>query len=204
MAEKFAVLSFLRLDRNNKLESIRNVVARMTNNEDFPNPDIPLSEISDTCNLLEATMFRASSGDRLLRLECNNYEKLLDDKIRKLVIYVNRTANGNELKLLSTGFEINKDKYQPSKPLLSIELGQVSGTVKLKRKRDMAAYSYTWQMCAKDLPVEENEWVVAGQSGQSTFVIKGLTPLMIYSFRVAVLNHEGLQPYCTPISAGVL
>lgn len=204
MTEKFAVLSCLQLERNNKIEFIRNVLSQMINNEHYPNPDVPLSEISDTCNQLEALMFRASTGDRLLKMECNNFEKMLDDKIRKLVNYVNRTANGNELILLSSGFEINKDKKAPVMPLFSVEAGPVSGSVKLKRKRDINAKSYTWQMCAKDLPVEENDWVIAGQSTQSTFTIKDLTPLSKYAFRVAVLTNEGLQPYCAPIATGVL
>lgn len=205
MKKERIVLDFVRIPVPLKMEFGRNVVAKIKGNSKFCEPDVSIADLEATLNLLEARSVTAKSGGKEATALMHQTEDDLDNLLRKMARYVERVADGDGAILLSAGFNLAKKPSQPVRPEFSVELGEKSGSVLLRRQAVEGAKSYIWQHCIGDTPAPSDaDWSIASVSVKVNTEIAGLTPLTKYWFRSAAVLSSGTTAYNSPVMQVVL
>ena len=169
-----------------KLGFYRNVIVRLSNNPTFPKPYIALEKVTASVDKFEAAIQAAKDGAHTAISAMHDAEKAADADFRILAHYVDQVADGDETKLLSSGFHPSKQPVPHQKPILAIFDSNHPGRAELDAKGP--------------LPISESDWKLLGISTQSTYEVKGLEVGVIYYFRVAVVTPEGTTEFCQPVS----
>lgn len=194
------LLDFIQLAVVAKIAFYHNVLACLTNNALFPTPDVALAEVKAAVDKLSASDLAARDGGRTAIATRNADEKAADELFHILAAYVDRIASGDEVKILSSGFQITKQPVAPQKAPLTVLDGANSGSVKLMAKAIDKAGSYIWQMAKGTQPAAEEGWSQIGITTQASFELKDLEVGGKYYFRVAAVTNIGVTDY----TAGVL
>ncbi len=204
MKKDHVVLNFVKIPISQKIEIGRSVESKMRNNPHFPNPDVPIDDLRASTDLLEERNVAAITGGKEATALMHQAEDVWVDKMRKTALYVDRTADGDGTIILSAGFDLAKQPSPAVRPEFSVELGEKSGSVLLRRQKVEGAKSYIWQYSIGETPASESEWVTAQVTSQASVELTGLTPLSKYWFRVAAVTIMGTTAYCAPIMQVVL
>lgn len=183
-----------------KIGFFRNVIEKITDNPTYPTPDVPVVDATASVDKLENAYYAARDGSHVAVSFMHQCEDETDALFRKLVDYVSRIADGDESKILSSGFQVSKEPAPRQKAEFTVKEGEKPGTVVLRRQAVQGARSYIWQNCQGDAPAAENGWSVSGVSTQATFEAEGLTSGMKYWFRVAAVTAEGTGAFSPAIS----
>lgn len=196
---KKVALSFIKLPVTTKIPFCRNVINGLTNNPSFPTPDEPLANAKAAVDKLEASELAAHDGSHTAIATRNADEEEVDRIFRILAAYVERIGAGDEVKILSSGFQLIKQPATASKAALAVIDGANSGSVKLVAKAVDKAGAYLWQYAKDAIPDTEAAWTQAGSSTQASFEIAGLTVASKYYFRMAAITTEGTTDYTAPV-----
>ena len=183
-----------------KLGFFRNVIVRLTNNPMFPKPYIALEKVTASVDKFEAAIQAAKDGAHTAISAMHDAEKAADADFRILAHYVDQIADGDETKLLNSGFHLSKQPVPHQKPILAIFDGIHPGSAKLDAKAIVNGAAYIWQSAKGPLPISESDWNLLGISTQSTYEVEGFEVGVIYYFRVAVVTPEGTTEFCQPVS----
>lgn len=194
------LLSFTRLAVAEKIAFYRNVIAKLTENRVFPNPDVSLETAKTAVDKMETSYIASKDGSHTAVAMLHADEQAADDIFRTLAAYVDRIGNGDETNLLSSGFQISKQPTPIQKATLAVEDGTNSGCVKLVAKAVEKAGAYIWQYSKDLLPAEENGWVNAGTSTRSYYDVEELAVAARYYFRVAAVTPEGTTDFSSPVT----
>ena len=128
------LLDFIRPSVPVKLVKGRNVVNGLTGNPSFPTPDVELTLITDATDLLESSFAVAQNGRPEDTAKMHKNELAWEKLMRKEALYVERTADGDEAAILSSGFSISHQPAPALRPEFSLKAGKLPGTVILRRK----------------------------------------------------------------------
>lgn len=204
MKKDHVVLNFLSYSVAHKIEMGRNVETQMRTHAIFANADVPLDEIKAITDNLEKCNVASISGGKESTALLHQAEDNWDKKMRLEALCVDRIADGDSAVILSAGFGLAKQPTPVTRPELSVELGEKSGSVLLRRKRAEGARSYIWQYYIGENPGADANWVNAQVTPQASIEINGLTPLTKYWFRVAVVTIDGTSDFGTPVMQVVI
>ena len=205
MKKEKVIFDFTRLTIVQKGEFGRNVVLKMTNNEKFVKPDVALIDVNATTDLLVQRSLLSLSGGREETALMHQTEAEWDDLMRKMAKYVDRIADGDGAVILNAGFNLAKQSTPGSRPEFSVELGDKSGTVALRRQKFEGAKSYIWQFCVGETPSEnESDWQLGAATSKVTATITGLTPLAKHWFRSYAITIEGTAELVGPMAQVVI
>lgn len=193
------LLNFLRLSIPTKITWSRNVVTEMTDNPNFPTPDVPLTDLSEVTDLLESRSIAAHNGGREETKLMHQTEDAWNNLMRKEGRYVDRIADGDEAIILSSGFSTTRQPAPAVRPELVAEAGQKSGSVLLRRQAVKGAKAYVWQYCINAIPEDEDGWKIAQVSGKASVELTDLLPVTKYWFRVAAVMAQETTAYNSPI-----
>lgn len=193
------VFDFLRSSISTKITKGRNVVAEMTDNPNFPNPDIPLGDLNETTNELERRYLAAQNGGKENTVLLHQTEDIWNDMMRKEAKYVDRIADGDEAIIISSGFSTSKQPTPAIRPELIAEGGTKSGSVLLRRQAVKGAKAYIWQYAINTVPDQEDGWKIAVVTGKASVEINDLIPVTKYWFRVAAVMAQDTAAYNAPI-----
>jgi len=193
------LLDFIRFAIAEKIAFYRTVITDLTDNDTFPSPDASLTDAKAAVDALENSSIAAKDGSRTAISIMHDNESKADAIFRTLASYVDRKADGDETKILSSGFHISKQPVTIQKAALTAYDGVNSGCVKLVAKAVDKAGAYIWQMAKDTLPEIENQWINLGNSTQSNFEISGLIVASKYYFRVAAITPDGTSDFCATI-----
>lgn len=193
---KKPLFDFISLSVSAKIAFYRNVIAKMTGNANFTTPDKSLADLIALVNKLEADYIAAKDGGHTPTANMHKSEAAADAAFRLIVLYVDRIAQGDEAKILSSGLHVSKDRAAVNKPDLSAMDGAISGSVHLVAKAIPDAGAYIWQQTLVDKPTE---WTIAGHSTQAVIDITGLPLGAHLQFRVAAITPDGVGNYCNPV-----
>ena len=176
------------------------VGTRMTGNTNFPTPAPTLADLTTAREALEVALVEAAAGDRVKIFERNVAEAELDQILVRLALYVTVTANGDEVIILSSGFELRKEPA-PIGPLpapadLRTRTGLKAGEVDLRWKPVYGAYYYQVYMAITD-PNNGGAWQLVGMTSNAKFAGKDLAPGTYVWYRVDCLGAGG---YTSPPS----
>ena len=205
MRKDFVVLDFVRIPVSEKVEFSRSLSTKMKENPNFPTPDVSLDELESKADQLELRSVAALGGGKEAKVLMRQAEAELDKVLRKTARYVDRIADGDVAIILSAGFKQAKQPAPTVRPDFSVELGEKSGSVVLRRQAVDGAKSYIWQHCMGDTPAtKDTDWVTAQVTSRATVEMTGLTPMSKYWFRSAVVSPSGTSAYNSPIMQAVI
>jgi len=204
MQKDHVVLDFLRYSVAEKITFSDKIQLRMGANPLFLTPDVSMTTLKATNDGLRTTYEAAQKGGREETLLMHQAEDEWNEAMRKEAYYVDRIADGDGAIILNAGFNLAKQRTPAKRAEFTAHQGDKSGTALLRRLAVEGATAYIWQ-CAKDpLPASENEWVTASTTSQSTAIVKGLTPLTRYWFRVAAVTRQGTTDYTGPVLLAIV
>ena len=193
------VLDFLKLSVSEKIEFYRNDISKMTGNASFPTPDIPLATATTQVNTLETDLAAAKSGAHQSIAKMHQSEKIADTTFRKLALYVDRIADGNDAIILSSGFHISKQPDPKSTKTFAVSAGENTGEIELAHKTVQGAKAYIWQYSSVMLPTDEKQWIYGGATTKAKFKVTGLESATKAWFRVLAVTINGTQPCSDPV-----
>lgn len=193
------LVDFIELAIAIKIAFFRNVIIKLTGNATFASPDVPLTEVETLVNNLETAYLESRDGSHTAIARMHDAEKAANHAFRILAAYVNRIANGDETKILESGFNPSKQHMQPSKPELAVKDNGKSGSVKLVAKAVEKAGAYIWQMVKGGIPADESGWQTIGHSKGANFEMHDLEPAQKYWFRVSAITSKGTLDFTTPV-----
>lgn len=199
------VLDFVRIPVAQKTEFGKGVISKIKNNPKFPTPDVAIDDLEVKTVLLESRSVAALSGGKEAKALLHQTEEEWNDLMRKMAKYVDRIADGDDAIILSAGFNLVKQPAPAVRPEFSVELGDKSGTVSIRRQAVDGARSYIWQYCIGEMPVtNDTDWVTAQVTSKASVELTGLVPLSKYWFRSAAVTVNGTMGYTSPVMQVVI
>ena len=132
------VFNFYRYSDGMLESKTHSIISSMTGNAFFPTPVPTLTEVQAAASDYAAALVKAGTGNRSDVADKNAKRETLTGLLRTLSTYVNLVANGDRTQLLSSGFEISKDRQPVSitKPEnLKVENGLSSGQLIVSVKK---------------------------------------------------------------------
>ncbi|WP_291125258.1 hypothetical protein [Flavobacterium sp. UBA6031] len=193
------LLDFIKLAVAEKIAFYRNVNTQLTDNATFPTPIVPLTEAKAAVDKMEASYLASKDGSRTAIAKLRVDEEAADEIFRSNATYVDRISDGEESKILSSGFHISKQPDPIQKAILAVEDGTNSGSVKLVARAVPKAGAYIWQYAKDSLPTDDSGWILAGTGTRSYYVLTGLTVAAKYYFRMAAVTPDGTTDFCSPL-----
>lgn len=198
--KKIKVLfDFIKLAVAEKIAFYRNVNTKLTDNPTFPTPDEPLTKSKAAVDKMEVSFLASKDGSHTAIATLRADEEAADKIFRSEAEYVDRTSDGDESKILSSGFHASKQPESIQKAVLAVEDGPNSGSVKLVARAVPKAGAYIWQYAKGTLPTDVNGWIQAGTGTRSFFELTGLSVAAIYYFRMAAVTPDGTTDFCSPV-----
>lgn len=205
MKKDKVVLDFIRIPVVQKVEFAKAVIEKMTNNPKFPTPDVSMSDLTTTNDLLETRSVASLNGGKESTALMHQTEDDWNELMRKTAKYVDRIADGDSTVILGAGFNLAKQPAPAVRPEFSVELGDKSGSVWLRKQAVEGAKSYIWQYCTGETPVATDaEWTTAQVTSKASVELSGLTPYTKYWFRAAVVTAVGTSAYSSPVMQGIV
>lgn len=198
------LLDFIKLSVAEKIVFYRNIIAKLTDNPAYPTPDVPLTDAKTSIDILEASYLASRDGSHTAISAMHDNETATDTLFYKLAAYVEKVAEGDATKILSSGFHESRQPTPPQKPQLAAGDGANTGSVKLTAKAVDRAGAYIWQSAKDNLPVAESDWVLVATGTRSYYEITGLTVGSKYYFRVAAVTPDGTTDFSAPVSKVVV
>jgi len=199
------VLDFVRIPVAQQTEFGKGVISKMKNNPKFTNTDVSVDELEAKNTLLETRSVAALGGGKEATALLHQTVDEWVDMMRKMANYVNRIADGDDTVILSAGFNLAKQPSPAIRPDFSVELGEKSGSVTIRRQAVDGAKAYVWQYCMGETPAANDaDWITAQVTSKASVEITGLTPMSKYWFRSAVVTTAGTSAYNAPLMQGIL
>ena len=193
-------LEFIRLSVALKILFYRFVLLSLTGNILYQQPDVSLAEAKLAVDNLEIAALAAEGGGPLATELRNQKEKIADDIFHILAAYVERIANGDDAKILASGFNGTHHPIPFTKLPLVINDGLVSGTVEAVMKAIENAGAYFVEYAVDEIPTIAAGWKSAGTSTSARMTISGLPVGSKYYFRMNAITPLGLTDFCDPVS----
>ena len=192
------IINYADLSVPHVIEFSRNTVNKMTANTTlFPTPDVTLANLTTSVNALETKFNAAQGGGKQQTIELNQAHKALLELLRKQAMYIERIANGNELTIVSSGFDASKQPSILNYPDFSVSNSDNEGEVILRRKVIPGVRSWVWEQCND--PMSENQWEQIAITTQASLVVKDLDTCKRYWFRSAGINKDGQLDWSDPL-----
>ena len=193
------VLDFLRFPVSDKIEFYRNAISKITGNTYFTTPDIPMATATTQVNTLETDFVAAKTGAHQAVAKMHQSEKIADATFRKLALYVDRIADGNDAIILSSGFHISKQPDTKRTKSFEVNAGQNSGEIDLAHQSVAGAKAYIWQYSIGNLPTDDKQWLMGDATTKAKITLTGFESGTKIWFRVLAVTANGTQPCSDPV-----
>ena len=186
-----------------KLQTGRQIIAAMTNNPNFANPQPPLTDVTAALSTLdEAYKLHqiAKSDARAKANVADDAEIQFDSQFRKLAAYVESIADKDETIIASAGMQTKASRTTPSSlpapGALSATAGSHEGEIDLTWKKVDNSKSYIIQISPD--PPSADSWGHAETVTVASKTIQNLTSGKKYWFRVAAIGSLGQSGWSEP------
>ncbi len=180
----------------------------MTGNANFPDPDPDMADYADAVNDYRTKHEAAvETGGKFDRTAKDIAKLVLLQAMKRLSSHVNFTANGDEHKLVSSGFQLVQQPTPNDVPLVPLWVRARKGNQKGQLKLDIAPVKWRWlyEYQIGHLK-DENGEVIWGNTVYDTTktrgtLISGLASVVTYWIRVRARNGYGAGDWSDPVSA---
>jgi hypothetical protein len=187
-----------RLTPTEMVDKARLVEQRMDGNAAFPNPTPSLTAIATAREALEAAITAAMDGGRTATAIRRHRFKELKQLLDQLAGYVSSIAEGNELAILSCGFEVRRNGPPAAEPAppkgLEASLSAHPGRAELSWQPVKEALTYHVQV-NRVSPDDASAWELVGVTTRSRTSLSGLASARVHWFRVAAIGTKGMGPW---------
>ena len=187
-----------------KITFYLNAITKLTSNPYFTTPDVALSELSLAVANMQAAMIAAEDGGYTAKSHLRDLTEIADQLFIRTARYIDRTADGDETKILSSGFHETKQPAAHNKPPLEVLDGDHIGQLKFKAKQHPKGRACIWQVFKGDTLPADAVWVTIATTTTATFIHDGFESGCYYFFRMAIVTPDGTTDYCEPVKKFVL
>ena len=130
MKTQKAIISFSKT-KDHELADIGQAIAnKMTNNPNYPTPTLSISDLQAAITAYSSALIQAQDGSKADVVAKNASRTTLENDLSALGNYVNLIADGDALKLQSSGFPLTK-LPEPigilDAPILTVHYGENAG-----------------------------------------------------------------------------
>lgn len=197
-------LSFARRVDSDLISFVRNVVALMTDNTQYPSPTPTLAVLTASVDSFETKVQEALDGGKIVIATRNAARVELLALMRQLAAYVQANCSSDLLALLTSGFEAVRAPSPvgvlpaPENPRLT--LTGKSGELMLKFDRVKNAANYSVQTA----PAATGPWEDEALSTTARIVIGGLTAGETIWARACANGSAGASEWSAPATAMAL
>lgn len=199
------VNNFYRFSDGTLESKTHSIISSMTANANFPTPVPAIADVQAAATAFSAALVKAGTGNRMDVADKNAKRDTLVGLLRTLSTYVNLVANGDRTQLLSSGFDISKDR-QPSvisKPEnLKVENGLSSGELLVTVKAVKGAYAYLHEYTT-DASMAPGSWVTTNAT-TARYLFSNLQPGTLYYCRVGAIGSNNQLLYSDAVSRMVI
>ncbi len=109
------LVDFIQFSVAVKVAFYRNVIAKLTDNPDYPSPDVPLVEAKAAVDNFEAAIVAAKDGSHTAVSAMHGVETRTDGVFTILAHYVDRVAAGDETKISTCTISLSSLLCHPRK-----------------------------------------------------------------------------------------
>jgi hypothetical protein len=180
------------------LAACRLVVTMMTDNESFPAPTPPLSEVSADLDDLEAREELAMKGGKGMTKERDVVLRKAHGKMTVLRAYVQNAANAEPEKaeaiIHSAGMKVGKPRTRTKLPMQA-KYGNAVGRVVLDTRAVPKPVQYRWQMST-----DQTTWTDLPETFKTRTTVEDLVPATVYSFRLRTVTRNGPSDWSPPVT----
>ncbi len=173
----------------------------MTGNSSFTTPFPPLQDVRDGLASYNTALAAAADGGREQTSLKNGARAELSSLLRQLALYVQQASAGNEAAILSSGLGVRKTRQPagvlPPPEWVTLRTNNVSGRFHLTCKPVRNARSYEVEARTSG----DAAWTNRASYSSSRMVVEGLTPGVVYTFRVRPIGAAGPGGFSDPVSA---
>jgi hypothetical protein len=196
-------IAFKGLTVPEKIEKARSIVDKMNGNASFTTPDPTLAEVTKAINDLEAAQNKAADGGKTNTAIMHQRDKDLLVLITSLAGYVQSVSRGDELVILSSGFEIAGRGSINNAPLpaplgLHVVNGVLEGQLVLTWKKVKGALNYVVQQANDPLTGSNDDFETLAPSSKTKYTVNDLQAGKKYWFRIAAIGISGVGAYSDP------
>jgi hypothetical protein len=188
-----------------KVQLAQQIVTAMTGNQSFTTPNPPLTTVSAAASLL-AQQYNAAQAARedakLATLQQDNADTNFNNVLTQLAAYVDATAGGNEVVIMSSGMGVKSPKTPPVPPVAPAAVTAantiMTGEIDLKWDRVTGAKTYAIERSPE--PVTAQSWTNGDSATKARATVSNLTAGQKYWFRVAAIGAAGHGPWSNPVA----
>jgi hypothetical protein len=150
-------------------------------------------------NVLSEKYAASLDGGKKQTAEVREARNIFMNMLLEMADYVNLKAKGNELVILSSGFDLAKHPVSKERTSFKITTNGEHGKVELKCKAVKGAVSYIFQYSQDILPETDDLWKYGCICAQTQCVIENLKSESHVWFRYAAVTRKGTEPWSEPI-----
>ena len=174
---------------------MRNVAERMAGNPHFPAPPLSAADLKAKEEVLTAAIQKAINGSLASRLHRNALELQARDSLRLTADYVRLVAQGNEVIMASSGFELARRPGPPQPmgtPMMqAARMTGRHGEVELRWSGVDNRRTYHIYISELDPTDPACKWTLTGITGKITHRVQGLEAYKGYWFCVSAVGALG-------------
>lgn len=183
------------------LALLRNVVGKMTGNPNFTTPKVPLVDLTATADALEDAIKAATAGSREAKSKRNDVVRQAKAQLSAQADYVRSECAGDRTKLLSSGFELAKQREPIGIPGIPAHLvarmtGR-TGESDLRWASVHGARGYQVWMTDKD-PETGSAWTAIGYTTRVRHLVTDLESYKAYWFCISAIGAAGESAQSDP------
>lgn len=183
------------------LALLRNVVGKMTGNPNFTTPKVPLADMTATAAALETAIKEATGGSREAKSQRNDVVRQAKAQLSAQADYVRSECAGDRTKLLSSGFELAKQREPIGIPGIPAHLvarmtGR-TGESDLRWASVHGARGYQVWMTDKD-PETGSAWTAIGYTTRVRHLVTELESYKAYWFCISAIGAAGESAQSDP------
>ena len=178
-------------------EKVSTILEHLKNNPAYPSPTPTLAAVQTAFEAFKVATAEAAQGGVQNTAARDARRAELVALLRQLSSYVNGTANGDLVKLLSSGFPVQKPTRAPIGPLAApaapvVTQGAVSGTITAAAPPVYGASSYNWSVALQSAPTVD---VQTAQTTGARAEFSGLTPGQVYLVSLNAVGAAGVSDW---------
>jgi hypothetical protein len=190
---------YKRISDANLLKFARQVVSSLKDNAPFAAVKDSVTALENAVNDYEAALMNAKGRDRTMISVKNDKKASLQELLAELSINVVQVCKGDRSMLLSSGFNISKDRSAANKLpfMLNVDLG-LPGEATTRIPRVGGTRAYVHQYTAD--PVTPASVWRSETSKSNSYTFTGLASGAKFWFRIIVFDKAGESTYLEPVS----
>ena len=181
------------------------VIAALTKNANFPNAAPLLKNLVTAQQVYSAALSVAKEGSRMQAAEKNVAKEAVIALMQQLCNEVNYVAEGNRVKLLSSGFDISKDiettvVIEPAKNVI-INYGSNSGemTVAVKGVKGHKGLVFEYAVATEKNELAENSNWISHPSSSTQCTIVNMPVGQRVLIRIGIAGPRRQLVYTAPV-----